>query len=231
MPLLSQPYPEISEAPGSRPEDHPQSPRNRGEDWLRRCLAARATGFVATALALSLIILACGITLRLGVPHAAMYGQDTFIVLDGGWRALNGQRPHADFYSAFGPLQYLIAAAGLKLAGLRVEGLAYATAGVGAVLGIWAWVLVRRRLKAWPALLALAFLVMFALAPFPYGEPFYMTGYAMQYNRIGYVLASLILLELYTPGAGFPGKGISIGADSRRESRQVYSAPLRSPIS
>ena len=38
-------------------------------------------------------------------------------------------------------------------------------------MGLWAWALLRRRMKAWSALLALAFVVLFWLAPFPYGEP------------------------------------------------------------
>lgn len=171
-------------------------------------IADRPLGRRSTALALSFIALACGVTLRLGVPHAAVYGHDTIILLDGGWRVLNGQRPHVDFYSAFGPLSYLIAAAGLKLAGLRVTGLVYSTAAVGAVLGIWTWLLARRRLAAWSALLAVAFVVLFWLAPFPLGEPFYLTGYAMQYNRLGYVLSALVLLELFTRRSSFAGRGI-----------------------
>lgn len=192
----------------------PESSRDCAEGRLLACLTAPATGIRWTVFAFAIIALACGAVLQLGVPHAAIYGHDTFIVLDGGWRVLNGQRPHLDFYSAFGPVPYLIAAAGLKLAALRVEGLVYATAVTGAILGIWTWALVRTRLRAWPALLALAFLVLFWLAPFPYGEPFYLTGYAMQYNRLGYVLACLVLVELYAPGASQKGKldgGISTG--------------------
>jgi hypothetical protein len=189
--------------PEIRTESHggPESRGVNADNRLWTFLAARATGALWTALALSLIAAACGVVVWLGLPRAATYGHDTFIALDGGWRVLNGQRPNSDFYSPLGPIPFLIAAAGLKLASLRVEGLAYATAAVGALLGMWTWALVRTRLKVWSALLALAFLVSFWLAPFPLGEPYYMTGYAMQYNRLGYVLASLILLELYLPGA------------------------------
>jgi hypothetical protein len=172
-----------------------------GEDWLQALLPMR-TSRIHGAIAIALIALACGTTLWLGVPHAAIYGHDTIIILDGGWRVLNGQRPHVDFYSAFGPVPYLIAAAGLKLGGVRVEGLVYSTAAVGALMGLWAWALLRRRMRGWSALLALAFVVLFWLAPFPYGEPFYLTGYAMQYNRLGYVLTALVLLELFTHREG-----------------------------
>jgi hypothetical protein len=197
--------PAISDEPRLRPVIYPE-PRGDADDRLWACLAARATGALWTALALSLTAAACGVVVWLGLPRAATYGHDTFIALDGGWRVLNGQTPNSDFYSPLGPIPFLIAAAGLKLASLRVEGLAYATAAVGALLGLWTWVLVRTRLKVWSALLALTFLVSFWLAPFPLGEPYYMTGYAMQYNRLGYVLASLILLELYLPGAEYSRK-------------------------
>lgn len=169
---------------------------SRQLDWW---LQAKSSSLRYAIAAFLLIAAACGFVAWLGVPHAAIYGHDTFIALDGSWRVLHGQRPHVDFYSAFGPVPYLIAAAGLMSAGLRVDGLAYATAGIGFLIGIWALALVRNRLKAWPASLYLAWIVLFWLAPYPLGEPFYMTGYAMQYNRLSYALAALMLLELFVP--------------------------------
>ncbi len=175
------------------------SAASQAENRINRWLTADARGWGIAAVAAGLILAACGTVLGLGIPHVAIYGHDTFIQLDGGWRVLNGQRPHADFYSAFGPVPYLISAAGLAASGLRVQSLVNTTSAVGLLLGIWAWTLLRNRLKAWAGLLFLLLTLSIWLAPFPLGEPFYMTGYAMQYNRLGYALASLILLELYIP--------------------------------
>ncbi len=175
--------------------------------------AVASKEFVVAAMVL--ILAACGIVLWLGVPHAAVYGHDTLIQLDGGWRVLNGQRPHVDFYSAFGPVSYLLAAAGLWVAGANVQGIVYATAAVGLMLGMWAIALARVRLRAWSGALFVGWAVLFWLAPFPLGEPFYLTGYAMQYNRLGYVLASLILVELFVrrvrPAGRVDWGGVSTG--------------------
>jgi hypothetical protein len=191
------------------------APSSPVEQRLDRWLAADGRGLRTAVAALCLILAACGTALWLGLPHAAIYGHDTFIQIDGGWRVLHGQRPHVDFYSAFGPVPYLISAAGLASAGSNVEGLVNATAAVGLLLGMWAWMLVRNRLKAWAALLFLLLVLSLWLAPFPLGEPFYMTGYAMQYNRLGYVLACLILVDLYAPsqraGLRFDIGGFSTG--------------------
>lgn len=52
-----------------------------------------------------------------GFMPTVAYGHDIFVSLDGGWRILNGQRPHLDFFTALGPIWYLLTAAGLKLSG------------------------------------------------------------------------------------------------------------------
>jgi hypothetical protein len=82
---------------------------------------------------------------------------------------------------------------------LRVEGLSYSTVAVGLVLGFWATLVSTARLKAWAAVLFTAFVVLFWLAPFPLGEPYYLPSYAMQYNRLGYALLSITLIELFVP--------------------------------
>lgn len=158
-------------------------------------LSIDGSNALVTSAALCFVLAACCVCLRLGLPHTSMYGHDVFILLDGGWRVLNGQRPHIDFYSAFGPVTYLIAAAGLWFSTAGVEGIMYATVAVGAVLGIWSALIGRTRLKAWPSLLFVSFIVLFWLAPFPIGEPYYLPSYAMQYNRLGYSLLAIALVE------------------------------------
>jgi hypothetical protein len=136
-------------------------------------------------------------TVLLGLPQMAVYGHDTFNFLDGGWRVLQGQIPHVDFYSALGPVYYFLWAAGFKMAHGRVEGIVYATAMAGVVLGIWAFAVARKRFGALCATFCTVFLICFWLAPFAIGDPFYLTTYGMQYNRLGYVLFSIIFIELF----------------------------------
>ena len=60
------------------------------------------------------------------------YTWDGFLVLDGAWRMLNGQRPHVDFNSIIGPAAYLPTVVGLVLASNTAAGFGYG-AGVGGV--------------------------------------------------------------------------------------------------
>src|SRR5208282_286473 len=50
---------------------------------------------------------------------------DTAILLDGGWRIINGQVPHADFHTPIGPLTYLLAAFGMKIAPPSASSMTY----------------------------------------------------------------------------------------------------------
>ena len=46
----------------------------------------------------------CGVTAFIGIVPTRIYGHDVFVGLEGGWRVINGQRPHVDFVSAWGPV-------------------------------------------------------------------------------------------------------------------------------
>jgi hypothetical protein len=123
------------------------------------------------------------------------------MVLDGAWRMLNGQRPHVDFNSMIGPAAYLPTVVGFLLASNTAAGFGYGQALVALVLGIWAYLLggklyeVPRVIFAWcvaaiavsPALLGLS---PFALTP------------AATYNRYGYALLGVLLLECLSTEVG-----------------------------
>jgi hypothetical protein len=159
--------------------------------------AASAQGAAVTVFTLLAILTACTATLLIGLPQMTIYGHDISGFLDGGWRVLQGQAPHVDFYSAMGPVYYFLWAAGFKMAHNGVEGIVNATVLVGIVLGLWSFAIARNRLGALCATVCTVFLVCFWLAPFAIGDPFYQTTYAMQYNRLGYVLFLIIFIELF----------------------------------
>lgn len=171
--------------------------KTRLRDLVFSTISRPSSGILVDCVSLVLVLLLCWISLAVHSTETADYGSDLFIALDGAWRVLCGQRPHIDFYSAFGPLTYLIGAAGLALAHFTVRGLAYATTGVGVILGLWTVVLCRNGFSLFARFAILIFVVTFWLAPFPIGEPFYISSYAMQYNRLGYLLLFLIILERF----------------------------------
>jgi len=169
------------------------------------------------AVMLCLLIL-CAATFALGVPRLRIYGHDVFAALDGAWRVLNGQRPAVDFYAVKGPAWYLVMAVGVALAHGNAAGLGYSTALVAAVMSVWSFVILRRRMETMPLLLACIGLVLLAVAPFALGGAPYATVFAMTYNRYGYALAGLVLLECFLPfedgdhrGGFFGGLSSGIG--------------------
>ena len=124
------------------------------------------------------------------------YGHDVFSFLDGGWRIYNGQMPYRDFNLPLGPLEYLIMAFGMLLTKGSTQGIAVGNAAFGVAVAIWGWLLARRRMPAIPALLVTAWLIMTATGPTPLGHatPDFPSC-AMMYNRHGYALMGLVLVE------------------------------------
>jgi hypothetical protein len=169
-----------------------------------RVTAATRRFELLTLVCLSLI---CVALLALGVPRQHFFGHDIFVPLDGAWRILNGQRPVTDFYAQLGPLFHLLNAAGLALAGGDSRGLGYASALAGGLFAVWSFLLLRRSMV--PAVFPLACLAttLLAVAPFALGwEPWWTTS-AMSYNRYGFALAILVLLESFLPASGRDSSG------------------------
>lgn len=142
---------------------------------------------------------------------------DAFMIFDGAWRIMNGQQPHADFYSHLGFLTYAPEVVGLWITRGTAYSFGYSQALVAALLGCWAFLLARRRIADVPAILFTLAIVFVTVAPFAPGFPPLNFGAGMVYNRWGYALLALVFLE------GFGGRktlnakdefwgGISTGA-------------------
>jgi hypothetical protein len=99
------------------------NPLHRMSAWLE----GGSVGLIFSTIGLAIVLLTCLAAWKVGLPHIAIYGQDTFIMFDGGWRVLNGQRPSIDFYSAFGPVSYLLTALGMALSGKSPVAAVYTT--------------------------------------------------------------------------------------------------------
>lgn len=157
------------------------------------------------------LIAICGLTAYIGLPPVVIFGHDVFFFLDNSYRVLQGQVPHRDFESAWGPLMYLIDAAGLRLAGLRPEGLGYANALFGGLIAGWAYRVARRRISPWAACAIGIYTLLLIAAPFPLGYGPLNFSPAMAYNRYGFALLGVIVLECAPGDAGARG-GVSTGA-------------------
>lgn len=169
--------------------------------------------------ALILVTLAFVLLLRsIGVTHVTRYGHDTFIFLDGGWRVNEGQRPHIDFHTPLGMIVPLLVGLAMKLGGADATALGLAVILFVVATIAWAWLLARRRLA--PALgLLLALLVgAIGIGQYTLSFDYQETSHASIFNRFGYAVLSLLLVECTLPlsdpkrrGAALIG-GISSGA-------------------
>lgn len=149
---------------------------------------------------LTLMVL-CLATFVLGVPRLRIYSHDVFICLDGAWRVVNGQRPVLDFYAVKGPAWFMLYAAALHLAGNNATALGYGSTAVAVITSLWSFLLLRRRMEPAPCFVACVSIVLLAVSPFPLGEFPTSTTFAMTFNRYGFALETLVLLECFLPSS------------------------------
>jgi hypothetical protein len=187
----------MSESPVAQSEDLSQS---RVAILVARLLTAWQDPKALTPARLLFIFfsglaLICGVTVLIGAVATRVYGHDIFVALDGGWRVLNGQRPQVDFTCGWGPVWFLVEALGLILSRHSIDGVGYANAIVALIVGTWSFFLGNHRLAALPRILMGWFLAALVASPYPLGESPFVPSHAMTYNRYGYALIALILLE------------------------------------
>jgi hypothetical protein len=142
------------------------------------------------------LVAVCALSVFIGVAGPlGSFTHDIFFLLDNAYRVVLGQVPDRDFSSAWGPVMYLIDATGLMLSGMRPAGLGYANALFGALLAIWAFLIVRSRGSSASACAVGIYTVLLIAAPFPIGNNPLDFGYAMLYNRYGYALFGIVMME------------------------------------
>jgi hypothetical protein len=143
------------------------------------------------------LLIICGATAYIGAVPTRIYGHDDFFLLDNGWRIVSGQRPHLDFFSPWGPVMFLVVGMGLELANTSVNGIGYGNAIVGLLIGLWAFLLCHGRLAAVPRFFISIYLALLVMAPYPLGIWPHLTSHANLYNRYGYALLGLVLVECF----------------------------------
>ncbi len=141
------------------------------------------------------MVVLCGLRAYIGLIGTRDFSHDAFMLFDGAWRMLNGQRPHIDFYSHVGYLTYLPTVVGLWLARGTAWGFGYGQALAGLLAGFWAYWLGRKRLADVPLVLMCLSVVLMTVAPFALGFSPIKPTPGMIYNRQGYAFLALVLLE------------------------------------
>jgi hypothetical protein len=145
----------------------------------------------------AILLIIGGAAAYIGPPPSLENASDFPQFFDGGWRIMNGQRPHIDFYSSYGVLVYAPAVIGLLFSHTAWR-LGYANSFVGLLIGLWAYRIASRRMNVSGAALASLSLTLLAIAPYSLGEPPWILSYAMIYNRQSYALLGILLIEAYS---------------------------------
>src|SRR5450755_901484 len=161
----------------------------------------------------------CGVIAFIGAVPTKIYGHDIFIYLGNGWRIINGQRPHVDFTTPWGPVGFLISALGMTISRHSADGVGYGSALLALIVGAWCFLLGQNRLVFLPRAVVSLFLATLVSAPYSIGVSPFASSHAMIYNRYCYGLLGLILVECFTAHGGKSGgreagwfDGISTGS-------------------
>ena len=173
-------------------------------------LSSSAHSPIGPAIFAGALALICGVAVFTGLAPLRVFEHDIFFLLDNAYRVLQGQVPHRDFYSAWGPVIHLVGAGGLLLTRMRPDGIAYANAICAALIGIWAYWVGRARLSSAAACGMGIFTVLLIATPSSLGYGALMFSHAMVYNRYGFALLGIILVECGTHLLGTEG-----GEDAR----------------
>ena len=161
-------------------------------------LLALASGARPRAGHLALALILClPIPLLLAFAHdlAINYTyHDAFIPLDAAWRTLQGQWPHADFFSPLGLAYFWQHGAAAWLWGLdsrlvsRANFVALPFVLIPALMFSW------RRLNAFSTILLPVFLTILVVSPIFIDGPERLIAYLANYNRVGTALCAVIAL-------------------------------------
>ncbi|MBL8548719.1 MAG: hypothetical protein JNJ73_01945 [Hyphomonadaceae bacterium] len=173
----------------------PAAPASRA--GARRLAGARArVDAWMVAAALGVAALACFVV-WMGPTTVAAAPWDIFVLLDGGWRMLQGQTPSTDFYSPTGPLIYWLIEQGMRIVGPSFRaGMVASLIFLAAIAPLAIFVFFRKFASPLAFLLTIAFAVL-AVATRPLGyEPEHMS-YLMPYNRMGWIVFAILCAHLF----------------------------------
>ncbi len=169
---------------------------------------------IALGLVLILSLELSAAIVKTGCPPLNSMVWDMSTLLDGGYRVLQGQKPHVDFYSPLGLLTLALVAMGMKVGSATASAIAYTHAILLPVFAVWACIMLRARAPAFFAGFLALWIGVLAVTPRSLGWPPPLVSYSMQYNRWGWALLIIASIELFIPrrdGKERAAAGISTG--------------------
>ena len=170
-------------------------------------------------LALLCVAVIAGIVLMIGPTYIAA-PWDVFVLIDGAWRICSGQIPHTDFHNPIGALVYAVFAFGMRIDGPSLQALAYGNSIFLSLVGLWTISICYKRLTPVFGLILTTFIVVLLAATRPLGYDVETTTYAMLYNRYGWALLSIVMIQLMlapkSEAARFRGVRFFVGGASAR---------------
>ena len=161
-----------------------------------RLLRWSARGEAAFLLLAFLCVAAiAGIVLIIGPTYIAA-PWDVFVLIDGAWRICSGQIPHTDFHNPIGALVYAVFAFGMRIDGPSLQALTYGNSIFLSLVGLWTIAISYKRLTPVFGLILTSFIVVLLAATRPLGYDVETTTYAMLYNRYGWALLSILMIQV-----------------------------------
>jgi len=127
------------------------------------------------------------------------FAQDLGIMVDAGWRFYQGQRTHADYHSALGPLLGMIFGIPMLIHGASYESLTLVPPVVSAVAAFWTCALCRGSLPALPRAAAAVAVGAVSGGIYHLGFPPEVLSFATFYNRVGFGLLAIAMLAALLP--------------------------------
>ncbi len=124
------------------------------------------------------------------------FEHDVTLLLSGGWRVLNGQVPHNDFYCPLGAGVPFLVALGLHF-GNAANAIAIASQIVSFTLAIALFYVGKHRFSAFNLVVLQLWMLLGVAAPRPLGYSVFSISPAMQYNRWGEALVCLLCMILF----------------------------------
>lgn len=127
---------------------------------------------------------------------------DVFLALDAGWRFMNGQVPHADYFSPAGLLYAALHGWAMQLFGVSAKAVVYANLILLPIVVAAGLIATGAgRLALWPRLWTLAAVVVTTVSPRLADGSFQDAVHMASYERHGLVLAAIIMIVTLVPPA------------------------------
>ena len=126
------------------------------------------------------------------------FGHDLPILLDGGWRVYSGQIPHSDFNSALGFFPFLILSIAIHISGNTPNALGLSDSFIFLISTLLSFYITNRKLPLLYSIVFAMCLGIFSISPNAIGLHYSELTYAGRYNRIGFVMITLLAFNLFS---------------------------------